>query len=70
MKAECPICKGTGTFDMPHRIQMDTLAIKRYLAVELRKNGYSIRQIMAALGYKSPISIQLILKQEEKEGKS
>lgn len=62
MKCECPICKGTGKYDLPKKMQVDSAEIKKRLAVELRAKGYSIRQIMTALGYKSPISIQLMLK--------
>jgi hypothetical protein len=58
----CPICKGTGKFEMPNKIKIDTVEIKRHLAVQLRKKGYSLRQIQKALGYKSVLSIQYLLK--------
>lgn len=60
-KAECPICKGTGQFELPARMEVDSAEIKKQMAIELHKKGYSIRQIQKALGYKSPRSIQIIL---------
>ena len=61
-KAECPICKGTGDFELPAKMQIDSMELKKHLAIDLHKKGYSIRQIQAALGYKSPRSIQIFLK--------
>jgi len=55
---ECPICKGKGKIENPfHRY-----IVKRIMAKMLRKQGYSYRQIMRFLGYKSPRSIQVMLK--------
>jgi hypothetical protein len=61
-KADCPICKGTGTFELPAKMQLDSMELKKHLAIELHKKGYSVRQIQKALGYKSPRSIQIFLK--------
>ncbi len=59
---ECPVCKGTGKYKLPHKMKVDSMEIKKEIAFKLRERGYSIRQIMVALGYKSPLSIQLFLK--------
>lgn len=58
----CPICKGTGKFELPAKMQLDSMELKKQLAIELYNKGYSIRQIQIALGYKSPRSIQIFLK--------
>lgn len=58
----CPICNGTGKFELPAKMQLDSMELKKHLAIELHKKGYSIRQIQVALGYKSPRSIQIFLK--------
>lgn len=60
----CPICKGTGKIEIPARLPVDGYEIKKRIARELHEKGYSVRQIMRALGYKSPRSIQLMLKEE------
>lgn len=62
-KTVCPLCNGSGIFkmDAPHKLKLDTIEIKKQIAIELHKKGYSIRQIQKALGYKSPLSIQLII---------
>jgi hypothetical protein len=62
-KAACPICNGTGKFELPSKMQIDSMELKKHLAIELHKKGYSIRQIQVALGYKSPRSIQVFLTQ-------
>ena len=48
--------------DAPIRTDIDQLEIKKAIAVGLRSKGYSIRQIMKALNYKSPRSITELLK--------
>lgn len=62
MKINCICCKGTGKIDKPKK-QSD-LQIKINAAKTLRKAGYSIREIMNLLGYKSPQAIQYILEKE------
>ena len=39
---ECPICKGTGKFESPARLKVDTREIKCRLAKELKAKGYSV----------------------------
>lgn len=60
-ETQCPICKGTGIFQNPNRMQVDTVEVKRELAKKLREKGYSIRQIQQALGYKSTRSVTYLL---------
>lgn len=57
----CPICNGTGKYELPARIEADKAEIKKRIAKELHAKGYSVRQIMRALDYKSPRSIQIFL---------
>ncbi len=59
MKINCPVCKGKGFLVKPKK-QSD-IKLKIQAASILRKNKYSIREIMALLGYKSPRSVQYIL---------
>ena len=57
----CPLCSGHGkTPDIQDKKEI--LRIRKLLAKELRKQGYSIRKIQHTIGYKSPKSIQDILK--------
>lgn len=63
MNDECPLCKGTGKFEFPKSIEIDSAKVKATIAKELRAKGYGIRQIMRGLGYKSPRSISKILKE-------
>jgi hypothetical protein len=59
---KCPICKGTGELKEPHARWVGKVADKKVMAILLRKEGYSIRQIMKFLEYKSPESVQSLLK--------
>lgn len=59
MKINCPVCKGKGFIIKPKK-QPDR-QLKIQAASILRKNNYSIREIMSLLGYKSPRSVQYIL---------
>lgn len=60
MKIKCPICKGKGFIIEPN--PKDRMINNSIMAKLLRKEGYTIRQIMRFLEYKSPRSIQLLLK--------
>ena len=42
--------------------EVDMIEVKKDMAVKLHSKGYSYRQIMKALGYKSTRSISLLLK--------
>lgn len=56
----CPICKGRGEITPPRRKGTPD---NRVMAGLLRKEGYSIREIMRFLNYKSPRSVQELLKE-------
>jgi len=59
----CPVCSGTGAFELPKNVKEEDVAIKKYLVSILVKKGYGVRQIQRALGYRSPQSISLIIKE-------
>lgn len=65
-KAEdkCPVCDGTGVFVLPKKMQIDSAEIKKKLAKELIKKGYSYRQVQKALGYKSTQSVSYWVNQK------
>lgn len=56
----CPICKGTGKLEVP-TFKQKALAEKRQTALKLKEQGYSIREIMKIMKYKSPRSVQTLL---------
>jgi hypothetical protein len=60
-KIKCPVCDGKGNVQLPNTINVDTLSIKRYMVKHLHEKGYSMRQIMRALNYKSTRSVSLII---------
>jgi len=64
MKTICPICKGKGKIITPRKQSNHQMKVKAVLI--LRKENYSIREIMSLLGYKSPRSIQCILENCDK----
>ncbi len=56
----CPLCNGmfrTNDLILGQRLMKD----KRNQALQLRKAGFTIRQIMKAMKYKSPRSVQVLL---------
>ena len=63
-KVRCPVCKGEGRIAEP-KTKYDEIAAKAKAAVLLREAGFSIREIMRLLDYKSPLSIQMHLKNEK-----
>lgn len=56
----CPVCKGKGRIKSPQR-KMGETEIKERAVIILRKAGFSFREIMTFVGYKSPHSISKIL---------
>ncbi len=58
---KCPICKGTGNLPESYSHKKLKTIDKKVMAKLLSKEGYSIRQIMRFLEYKSPRSVHLIL---------
>lgn len=60
---KCPICKGKGIIKSPS-LKAKKLRDKKDIAKILRKEGYSMREIMRLMNYKSTRSISLLLNQE------
>lgn len=56
---ECPLCNGFGEITPFKTMQKEKKII---IAKTLYKNGLSIRDIMKIMDYKSPRSVQLMLK--------
>lgn len=54
----CPICEGTGKLKAPKDKRAPT---NRIMAELLKEQGYTIRQIMEFLKYKSPRSVTYLL---------
>ncbi len=63
MKKTCPICNGEGVVHPSHyEAWAKTKVAKTITARRLKKDGYSIREIAKMLHYKSPQSVQKLLK--------
>lgn len=56
---KCPLCEGIGT-TVPR--EKRTADEKRKLSIKMRELGFSFKEIMNALGYKSPNSVSKALK--------
>lgn len=54
---KCPICKGTGKIEEPINYE-EKAKLNAKIAKDLIKAGYSFRQAMRIMGYKSPSTIQ------------
>ena len=55
---KCPVCKGKGSLEEPEKHKINKSVTNRVMARLLKKDGYSVRQIMRFMNYKSPNSIQ------------
>lgn len=60
MKIKCPMCEGCGKINSPH-FQQKIMKEKELTAKRMRKRGYSIREIMRAMKYKSPRCVAQLL---------
>jgi hypothetical protein len=60
-KEKCPMCNGTGKTDPPKHREADMVEINKKIAKDLVNRGYSYRQVMRVLGYKSVRSVQYLL---------
>lgn len=58
----CPMCKGAGKIKEPKGKEPARQRRKSEIANQLRDDGYTIREIMGYMGYKSTTSVQLLLK--------
>jgi len=57
----CPICNGSGVLDRPKHGAIDDAAAKRAMARALHEHGYSFRQVMRLVGWKSTRSVSQAL---------
>lgn len=58
MKKKCPLCNGCGKIE----VQVKTAPVELEKAAKnMRKEGFTIRQIAKVLGYKHPGSISHLL---------
>jgi hypothetical protein len=60
-KIECPMCEGHGTIDGPAKTVEARARRKSEIAKTLKKEGYTVREIMALMGYKSTNSVSVLL---------
>lgn len=61
---KCPICKGSGELPAPNGRIRDKSEERRRIARILHKSGYSYRQIAKVVGWKSPRSVMLAVKEK------
>ena len=54
------MCSGSGKIKQPH-FQQKIMSEKSRMAKKMRKQGYSYREIMVAMGYKSSRSVGMLL---------
>lgn len=60
MKEKCPICKGKGVIDAP-ALRNKEMKAKKDIAKILQREGYSMREIMRLMNYKSTRSVTYLL---------
>ena len=60
-KLKCPVCKGSGEVPPPSEKIKERQRRRAEVANKLRDKGYSIREIAALMGYKSPNSVFILL---------
>lgn len=60
-KMKCPTCKGHGEVEKPGNTIVARQRRRKDIAQKLRSEGYSIREIMALMGYKSTNSVSVLL---------
>lgn len=52
-KCSCPVCKGTGRISVPGISIKKKREAKKKIILRLQKKGYSVREIMKYMGYRS-----------------
>ncbi len=62
---ECPICFGTGSIDAPKPQTKIEERVKQ--AKSLKKSGFSFREIMKIMEYKSTRSVSYLLNKKSKK---
>lgn len=61
---KCPMCKGKGSIPKAKNTKDARLRRRSGIAKQLRAEGYTIREIMSLMGYASPQSVTLLLKEK------
>lgn len=64
-KIECPVCLGWGELDAPKPDKQMSDKVKA--AKALKKAGFSFREIMKLMDYKSPRSVSYLLEKGNKK---
>lgn len=63
-KIDCPVCKGSGELEAPKPEKKIADKVKQ--AKSLKKAGFSFREIMQIMEYKSTRSVSYLLEKEKK----
>lgn len=58
---KCPVCKGSGSLPKARQTIESRQRRRSDIANKLRGEGYTIREIMSLMGYKSPNSVAILL---------
>ena len=61
-KVKCLVCKGEGVIDPPGLTIQSRIRRRTNIARTLRAEGYTIREIMVLMNYKSTNSVAVLLK--------
>ena len=60
-KIKCPICKGDGEVEGPLAAVAARQRRQSDIAKKLKAEGYTVREIMALMGYKSTNSVSVLI---------
>lgn len=60
-QVKCPVCKGSGEVLRANNTIKSRQRRRSDIANKLRSEGYTIREIMALMGYKSTNSVAILL---------
>jgi AraC-like DNA-binding protein len=58
---KCPVCNGVGKIEKAGKTVEARKRRRKDIAQKLRSEGYTIREIAALMGYKSPSTVDHIL---------
>jgi len=59
---ECPVCGGSGSL----KVEETRMGLRRRIAIRLKGDGYTIREIMVFMGYKTPSNVHRLLTKNKK----
>jgi len=63
-KINCPVCNGCGMLEPPKKKSNSVIEQKIIIVKKLKENGYSVREIMKIMNYKSPQAVSYLLKKQ------